>query len=63
MEELVGTVTLVFIDIEGSTRLLVPRGAESYREVLDVHHGLIRTSLSRRPGTGQSSGPLIGDVL
>ena len=36
-----GTVTFLFTDIEGSTRLLTKLG-ESYREVLGRHHALLR---------------------
>ena len=37
-----GTVTLVFTDVEGSTRLLHELGAASYAEALAQHRALIR---------------------
>jgi predicted ATPase len=39
-----GTVTLVFTDVEGSTRLLHDLGAESYAEALAEHRRLVRTA-------------------
>ena len=39
-----GTVTLVFTDIEGSTRLLATLGPEEYRAVLEQHRGVVRKS-------------------
>lgn len=36
-----GTVTLLFTDIEGSTRLLA-RAGEGYADLLAVHHRLLR---------------------
>ena len=44
-----GTVTLVFTDIEGSTRLLETLG-ESYGEVLSEHRSLLRQAFSSRGG-------------
>ena len=44
-----GTVTLVFTDIEGSTRLLETLG-ESYGEVLAEHRSLLRQAFSSRGG-------------
>jgi class 3 adenylate cyclase len=37
----VGTVTLVFTDVEGSTRLLDRLGAERYRDALELHRRLL----------------------
>jgi class 3 adenylate cyclase len=37
-----GTVTLVFTDIEGSTRLLHELGRDAYREVLAEHRRIVR---------------------
>ena len=37
-----GTVTLVFTDIEGSSRLLASLGAPCYEEVLASHRKLLR---------------------
>lgn len=37
-----GTVTFVFTDIEGSTRLLRSLGDDGYRTVLDRHHEMLR---------------------
>ena len=39
-----GTVTFVFTDVEGSTRLLHDLGAESYAEALAEHRRLVRTA-------------------
>ncbi len=44
-----GTITLVFTDIEGSTRLLETLG-ESYGEVLAEHRSLMRQAFSSRGG-------------
>jgi predicted ATPase/class 3 adenylate cyclase/DNA-binding winged helix-turn-helix (wHTH) protein len=45
-----GTVTLVFTDIEGSTRLLSEIGAERYAEVLTGHRALVRGVVSEHRG-------------
>ena len=44
-----GTVTLLFSDIEGSTRLLQTLGAE-YASLLATHHALLRAALRRHDG-------------
>ena len=44
-----GTVTLLFSDIEGSTRLLQELG-ERYAQVLAEHHRLLRAAFSRHGG-------------
>ena len=44
-----GTVTLLFTDIEGSTRLLHELGA-GYREALDEHRRVIRNAFETRGG-------------
>jgi len=44
-----GTVTLLFTDIEGSTRLLEDLG-EGYTEVLGEHRRVLREALSRYGG-------------
>jgi class 3 adenylate cyclase len=41
-----GTVTLVFTDIEGSTRLLQELGQDGYRQVLDEHCRIVRTAVA-----------------
>lgn len=41
-----GVVTLVFTDIEGSTRLLTELGT-AYRDVLDTHRRLLRAAFAR----------------
>jgi predicted ATPase/class 3 adenylate cyclase len=46
----VGTVTLLFTDIEGSTRLLQQLG-DSYRSLLSDHHRLVRSALAQHAGT------------
>ena len=45
-----GTVTLVFTDIEGSTRLLHELGAESYAAALAEHRRLLREAYGRHGG-------------
>jgi predicted ATPase len=45
-----GSVTLLFTDIEGSTRLLRELGAEAYEEALAEHRRLLREAFARRGG-------------
>jgi class 3 adenylate cyclase len=45
-----GTVTLLFTDIEGSTRLLERLGQERYRESLELHRRLLREAFERYGG-------------
>jgi len=45
-----GTVTLVFTDIEGSTRLLDSLGPEDYRSVLREHQRVVRDAFGRHRG-------------
>ncbi|MDQ3122088.1 MAG: tetratricopeptide repeat protein [Actinomycetota bacterium] len=45
-----GTVTFLFTDVEGSTKLLHELGAESYAEALAEHRRLIRQACSARGG-------------
>lgn len=45
-----GTVTFVFTDIEGSTRLLTALGAP-YAELLSKHHALLRRHIETNHGT------------
>jgi predicted ATPase/class 3 adenylate cyclase len=45
-----GTVTLVFTDIEGSTRLLEELGAEAYRAALAEHRRVVREACARFEG-------------
>jgi predicted ATPase len=45
-----GTVTLLFTDIEGSTRLLEELGPERYRDVLAEHRRVLRAAFDRRGG-------------
>jgi predicted ATPase/class 3 adenylate cyclase len=44
-----GTVTLLFSDIEGSTRLLEQLG-ERYSDVLDEHRGIVRGAIAEHGG-------------
>ena len=46
----VGTVTLLFTDLEGSTRLLERLGTEQYAEVLELHRRLLRDEFARHEG-------------
>jgi predicted ATPase/class 3 adenylate cyclase len=45
-----GTVTFLFTDVEGSTRLLQELGAEGYAEALAEHRRLIRQACTRHEG-------------
>jgi len=45
-----GTVTFVFTDIEGSTRLLEELGREAYRDALDDHRQAVRAPFGRQQG-------------
>ena len=45
-----GIVTLVFTDIEGSTKLLHELGAEAYAEALAEHRRLLREAFTRHDG-------------
>ena len=45
-----GTVTLVFTDIEGSTRLLEELGTDAYREALAAHRRIVREACARHSG-------------
>lgn len=46
----VGTVTLLFTDIDGSTRLLERLGTERYAVVLDLHRRVLREAFARHGG-------------
>ena len=45
-----GTVTFLFTDIEGSTRLLQELGAERYAAALDAHRRVVREACARQDG-------------
>src|SRR3990170_5698776 len=45
-----GTVTMVFTDIEGSTRLLHELGTEAYVRALEDHRRLLREAFGGRGG-------------
>ena len=51
-----GTVTLLFSDIEGSTRLL-RRAGEAYPELLNRHRLLLREAFERVQGCGTGNDP------
>ena len=46
-----GTVTLLFTDIEGSTKLLDELGAERYADVLEEHRRVLREAFDRHGGS------------
>lgn len=46
-----GTVTLLFTDIEGSTKLMHDVGPESYAAALTEHRGALRLAFTRHGGT------------
>jgi predicted ATPase len=45
-----GTVTFLFTDVEGSTRLLEEIGDESYEEALSVHRRIVRAACQAHDG-------------
>jgi predicted ATPase/class 3 adenylate cyclase len=45
-----GTVTFMFTDIEGSTRLLADAGDDAYSNILEAHHALMRESITSGGG-------------
>ncbi len=45
-----GTITFLFTDVEGSTRLLHELGAEGYAETLAEHRGMVRAACTRHDG-------------
>jgi predicted ATPase len=49
-EQPAGTVTLLFSDIEGSTRLLDELGPEAYRDALAEHRRVLRSAFERHGG-------------
>src|SRR5574337_1545781 len=49
-EQPTGTVTMLFTDIEGSTRLLERLGPQRYAEALDLHRRLLREVFGRYSG-------------
>ena len=46
-----GTVTFLFTDVEGSTRLLHELGAEAYAEALAEHRRIIREACAAQGGS------------
>jgi predicted ATPase/class 3 adenylate cyclase len=50
VEQPQGTVTFLFTDIEGSTRLLTELGAERYAELLEQHRRALRDAFGRHGG-------------
>jgi len=49
-EQPTGTVTMLFTDIEGSTRLLERLGTDVYGEVLELHRCILREAFARHDG-------------
>ena len=49
-EQPTGTVTLLFSDIEGSTRLLERLGVDRFSEALELHRRLLRHAFSEQDG-------------
>src|SRR5688500_82929 len=49
-ESITGAVTMVFTDIEGSTRLLQRLGFDTYSRLLAEHHRLMRTAIEAYGG-------------
>src|SRR5918997_938154 len=45
-----GTVTFLFTDVEGSTRLLHQLGAEEYDRALAEHRRIVRDAVARHGG-------------
>jgi predicted ATPase/class 3 adenylate cyclase len=50
VEQPSGTVTLVFTDIEGSTRLLHELGQDAYLDALAAHRQILRNAFARHSG-------------
>ena len=50
-----GTLTFLFTDIEGSTRLVQELGAERYGDVLELHRRLLREAIAANGGTEVST--------
>src|SRR2546430_7123817 len=46
------TVTFLFTDVEGSTRLLHELGSEAYAEALAEHRRVVRETFARHGGVG-----------
>ena len=46
-----GTVTFLFSDIEGSTRLVLELGAAAYADLLERHNAILRAAFQRHGGT------------
>jgi predicted ATPase/class 3 adenylate cyclase len=55
-----GTLTFLFTDLEGSTRLLHDLGDEAYGELLEAHRRLLRAAFAARDGVEFGTG---GDAL
>src|SRR3972149_10145769 len=45
-----GTASFLFTDIEGSTELLQQVGDQTYRDVLEEHHRVLRAEFATRSG-------------
>src|SRR2546427_10184247 len=45
-----GTVTFLFTDIEGATRLVRELGADRYRTALEDHRRILRSAFARHDG-------------
>jgi class 3 adenylate cyclase len=45
-----GTVTLVFTDVEGSTKLLEELGTDGYRDALGEHRRVVREAFGAHDG-------------
>jgi predicted ATPase/class 3 adenylate cyclase len=50
-----GTLTFLFSDIEGSTRLVESLGTASYRELLELHQRLLRSAFGAAGGIERST--------
>src|SRR5437763_10937633 len=50
MAQPTGTVTLLFTDVEGSTRLLRRLGEQRYADALGLHRRLLRAAFERHGG-------------
>ena len=46
-----GTITFLFSDIEGSTRLVTEAGPAVFRDLLEKHNALLRTAFAAHAGT------------
>jgi class 3 adenylate cyclase len=50
-----GTVTFLFTDVEGSTKLLQELGTETYSDALAEHQAIVRSALAAHRGVERTA--------